>query len=273
MKDKLEAVPNANGIERKKDQHPSRVKEPESIIGWWLIGGVVFVGAAILTCVAVKYRHLEAFPAWVSFLSTSILSLLLLAVVIAQAYIYHLQRKALSGQLDAMQESVEIARKAFYVGEAPYFDTSKIRFYWAKGKPYSASGDRTITGRAQIVITFMNGGRTPAWHFSALPHLELGESSQEQKKWIRMKIRPWGDCPEAENTFYPSGAEKCIAYETLDELSPSEMKTINAQKQMLFLIIDIGYTDINNDRTTRQLLRCFNPVTQAFGDCGAGQDP
>jgi len=170
----------------------------------------------------------------------------------------------------AAEKSAEIAREAFYVGEAPYFGTSKIVFRWAKGPVRTAEGDEVETRRPELIITFMNGGKTPAWHFFVVPHLELGEFSEVDKKWNSLKVVHDNECPDAENTFYPSGSQKCIKYRAWDEFSSAEIEAINSRTQTLILIIDLFYTDMRNDRKNYTFLRCFNPITGRFGDCGAG---
>jgi len=78
------------------------------------------------------------------------------------------------------------------------------------------------------------------------------------------------ECPDAENTFYPFGAEKCIKYEGRDEFGGAEIEAIRSQTTSLFLIVEIGYTDMRNIRQTRTLYRRFNPLTDRFGDYLAG---
>jgi len=172
----------------------------------------------------------------------------------------------------AGEQSVVVAREAFYVGEAPYFGTSKIEFRWARNGPRTPAGALTVTRQPELIIAFMNGGKTPAWHFSAIPHLELGEFGEVERKWITLNVIHDNECPDAENTFYPSGTERRIKYQGRGEFSPTEIEAINARTQTLFLIIDIGYTDMRDDRKTRSFLRCFNPTTRGFGDCGGRQD-
>jgi hypothetical protein len=136
-------MPNTDSVERKEDQHPSRIKKPQSI-GWWLIGLFIVSGAVVLTCVALRYRHHtpETFSPWISFLSANLLNLLLLAVVIAQAYIYRKQWEAMRDSLKetrkaaaqtervikAAESSAKTAKDSFYAGEAPYFGVRRIWF-------------------------------------------------------------------------------------------------------------------------------------------------
>jgi hypothetical protein len=203
-----------------------------------------------------------------------------------QADAFEAQVDVMSGQLEAMrrqqdqneraiqaaQDNTAITREAFYVGEAPYFGTSNIVFRWARGPARNARGEEIATRIPELIITFMNGGKTPAWHFSAIPHLELGESRQVEIKWITLNVIHDNECPDAESTFYPSGTERRIKYQGRGEFSSSEIEAINTRTQTLFLIIDIGYTDMRDDRKTRWFLRCFNPITRGFGDCGGRQD-
>ncbi len=115
----------------------------------------------------------------------------------------------------------------------------------------------------------MNGGKTPAWHLSVVPHLTVGDSP-EKGTWLTLNAVHDRECPDAENTFYPFGAEKCIKYEGRDEFGGAEIEAIRSQTTSLFLIVEIGYTDMRNIRQTRTLYRRFNPLTDRFGDYLAG---
>src|SRR6185369_693812 len=230
-----------------------------------------------------------------TFIIGSALNLAVFLAIIIQAYIYWGQRNLMHKQWKAMQDSLEVtreivaqnrlamiaaeqsaavAKEAFYVGEPPYFGTSKIEFRWATTivKNTGTGPVQRVTGQPELIITFMNGGKTPAWHFSALPHLELGEAGQVDRGWITLNAVHGNECPDAENTFYPSGSQKCIKYRGRGEFSSGQIEAINARTQTLFLIIDLGYTDMRNDRQTRNWIRCLNPTTGRFGDCGAIQD-
>jgi hypothetical protein len=269
MKDKLQAVPNANGIERKDDKNPSWIKKPE-VIGWSMFGIFIISCATILVFVALRYRYHtpETFPPWVSFLSASILSLLLLAVVIAQAYIYHLQRKAMLGQLDAMQdsltetrnlvaqneravtaaeESARTAREAFHIGEAPYFGITKMTF-----------AEFEEGARPRLFITFLNGGKTPAWHFHATPELVLGDSKYPLTDGERFKCKT--ELAELVSTFFPTGAERTIEYQTKFELTWERLNRINDKKVILFVIVKARYMDIRKVWHPRTFRCVWNPL-------------
>lgn len=278
-------MPQSDNIERKKDEQITNINKAPNV-GLWLIGSSAVIGASILTAVALGFA--ESVPAWVSFLTGSLLNLLLLVVVVVQAYIYGQQRQVMHDQWEAMQnsldetrklvsqnermvkaaeESAKIAREAFYVGEAPYFGITEIILSWIGGVP---DVNTLVSSRPELVITFMNGGKTPAWHFSVLPHMRLGDLPNEGR-YIGLDAVHDHQCPDAENTFYPSGIKKCIKYRGRDEISPKEFEAIFSQRQRLFLVIDIGYTDMRNIRETRTLLRRFNPITRRFGDATIGE--
>lgn len=207
-----------------------------------------------------------------------------------QADAFEAQVDVMNGQLEAMrrqqdqneraiktaEDGVAVSREAFYIGEAPYFGATKIVFRWATTMTNTGTGAvQHETGQPELIITFMNGGKTPAWHFLCTPHLELRERAGEEGKWVPLNAVHDGECPDAENSFYPSGAQKCIKYRgrgEFGEFSPREIEAINARTQTLFLIIELGYTDMRDDRQTRNWIRCLNPTTGRFGDCGASQD-
>jgi len=200
-----------------------------------------------------------------------------------QAESFEAQVEVMNGQLEAMRRQQDQNERAIKAaedgvavsreGEAPYFGATKIVFRWVTTavKNTGTGPVHRVTGQPELVITFMNGGKTPAWHFSALPHLELGEFGQVDRGRIGLNPVHGNECPDAENTFYPSGSQKCIKYRGRGEFSPTEIEAIKAGTQTLFLIVDLGYTDMRDDRKTRNWIRCLNPTTGRFGDCGAKQ--
>ena len=176
MKNKPETVPNPESVKRKDDKHPSRIKKPPSI-GWWLIGLLVLLGAALLAGAAVKYRTLEAFPPWVSFLSENLLNLLLLAVVIAQAYIYHKQREAMLEQRDAMNQQLSaMQRQVEIMGIAvePRLRIANVR-----------AADFGVGGLPVFIVTLVNEGATEARDVEIM--LELAEGDAPSVFWTHQQ--------------------------------------------------------------------------------------
>ena len=67
-----------------------------------------------------------------------------------------------------LKESAKIAREAFHVGEAPYF-----------GIPVIAEADFEPGYCPRVVIAFLNGGKTPAWHVHSNPELIVGNMTED----------------------------------------------------------------------------------------------
>jgi hypothetical protein len=125
-------MPQSDNIERKKNQQISWIKKPQSI-GWLLTSLFIIVGTGILTAIALRYRQQDVFPAWISFLSGSILNLLLFTVVVIQAYIYRRQWEIMHRQVQIMGIAVEprlrianVRATNFAVGGLPVFIVSLI---------------------------------------------------------------------------------------------------------------------------------------------------
>ncbi len=87
-----------------------------------------------------------------------------LLVIIVQSLIIQKQWKAMQDALGqserqarAAELSADTASDAFRIGEAPYFGITQIR--WV---------DVGSASEARLEIHFLNGGRTPAWHFHSI---------------------------------------------------------------------------------------------------------
>lgn len=198
------------------------------------------------------------------FFTTNALSVLVLDVIVVQAYIYSKQWDVMERQVRVAERNVKIAENAFYIGEAPYFGIANITYYWG---PTNAQAGTKGGARPKVWITFLNGGKTPAWHFSAAPKLVSGDIPETGESFSLNAVRSRHS--EVENAFYPSGTEKTIEYETGPILSGDAINAFLNGKSRLFLIIGIRYRDRGDVQTCRVLYRVFDPTLQEFCDYDA----
>lgn len=139
------------------------------------------------------------------------IAVLLFVVVVWQAYISNQQRKEMREQ----REAVETTERA-YIGIANM-------------ELLVGSNDEPT-----LLITWINGGKTPAWRFRCIPALNIGEKP-EPKPFLTDD-----DFSDIRNSFIPAGAERPISYtdlgvtiskEVLDELRGSATKRLYAVMQ------------------------------------------
>jgi hypothetical protein len=158
----------SDGIKKrnnKKDKHPRKIKLPRIVGGWAFVMFVLFVlvGSAVLTWTALKYRSVEVFPPWISFLSQSLLSFVLISVVILQAYIYQQQREYMRRQVEIMGMSIE-----------PRLRVTGVR-----------AADFGVGGLPVFVVTLVNEGATEARNVEI--RLELQKGDEPLIFWTRQQ--------------------------------------------------------------------------------------
>jgi len=229
-----------------------------------LLGGLAFIAWYFVN------EHSER----IKFMTVNALSLLILVVIAIQAYIYRKEWRVMEGQWQAMQESlkhaeravevsernaaaaeksVELAKETLYVGEAPYFGITNIEII-----------NLAVGYCPQIKITFMNGGKTPAWNFYALAFIFVGYRPDVggEKFTIQPQLGNLGD------TFIPSGKEKTIHYVRTDFRLTQEQETAmrGDSPQRFFVIGTAHYRNMKGDKLWYEFCGIYYPSTGKFGD-------
>ena len=141
-------MPQSDNIERQSDKQPNRIEKPHRIILWFLVLCGAIGTVAFLIVIALRYRKSETVPAWVTFLTASILNLLLLTVVVVQAYIYRKQLDTMGKQYDSMKKQLD----TMMYGQRAYLTVSSIDF--------KSEGEAMATAKFELKVE--NSGNTPA---------------------------------------------------------------------------------------------------------------
>lgn len=150
------------------------------------------------------------------------------------------------GQLIMMQRQ----EQAQHAGEAPYFGIL--------GTPDIKGIEPGRTPKVSII--FMNGGRTPAWHFNAIACLVLGDSPKSPDHWFIS--------PTSMGTFYHREAHKSVDFTETDlSFSEKQVADINNGATSLFLIVTITYKDIRDQLCpSRTFIFCYDRKRKYFAD-------
>jgi hypothetical protein len=166
------------------------------------------------------------------------------------------QAVASQASVKATEESVEVARKAFYVGERAYFGIKEMKI--------GLIGERV---KPVITITYLNGGRTPAWHFEAwFVGLSIGKHPSKQGIWTIQE-----HVSDISNSFVPAGKEITIVYAKNDRLfTKEEVDTIKSSSLRLFLVGTAHYTDISGEKQEFHFCGVYDRESGKFGDYYAG---
>ena len=216
---------------------------PYILVAVLILSGVVFW----LSCVFAK--ETERY----TFVTQSILNILIFAGILTQALIYR-------RQWDAMQEGLALTERAAKATEnsvaavreanAPYFGIRRVSLL-----------DFQTGYKLRVSVSFMNGGRTPAWHFTAVTTLIFGNDVDDGERFsstLRGKI---------DTTFIPTGEETTIEYQSEFTLTQERLKAITNHDATLFVVIKTNYFDMRNvEHPSRTFERIFDPDTGRLGD-------
>jgi hypothetical protein len=153
---------------------------------------------------------------------------------------------------EAAEQSAKTAREAFYLGEHAYFGIAQITV-----------GDLVAGRYPRVVITFINGGKTPAWHFNAwFVGLSLSHSPSDEGIWTITAV-PY----DIGNSFFPSGADKSITYDQADHvITQEEVDAINKQVLRLFVLGSAHYVDMGGERQAFNYCAVYDPKTRKCSD-------
>jgi hypothetical protein len=195
-------------------------------------------------------------------------------VNVGQINYWTAQQTAMQGQLDAIkeqaalmresiaqneravgaaEESAKTAQEALDIEEAPYF-----------GIVNCAHQGIVVGQRPKFEITFMNGGRTPAWNFYAIAQVFVGHSPEltAEKFSIQPELGNWGD------TFVPPGKEKTICLSKTDfQLTEEQDKAMRTYPpQRLFIQGTAHYRNSKGKQLWTEFCGVYYPSTDKFGD-------
>jgi len=153
----------------------------------------------------------------------------------------------------AAEESAKTAQRALEIDEAPYFGITKIEI------------EELAAGHCpKIRITFMNGGKTPAWNFHAIAGVFVGYRPDLVSEILTIE-------PELGNlgdTFVPSGQEKTIHYvKTNFRFTEEHVKAMNDDHPQRFFVQGTAhYRNMRGKKMWTEFCGVYYPSTGKFGD-------
>jgi hypothetical protein len=149
----------------------------------------------------------------------------------------------------AAEDDAKTAREALYVGDAPYFGVTGIVFT-----------DLDLDRYPGVDISFMNGGRTPAWHFHATPTLIFGNNPESRERWD-MQTK----AASPANNFYPTGDQKTLEYKQIGfAYTADHRRAITERTAYLFVQVTLSYQDRRKDRHIRTFRFTWDDATGQF---------
>jgi hypothetical protein len=170
------------------------------------------------------------------------------------------QSEAMKSQADAAliaakaaEESARIAQHSFHTSERPHFGITGIDMAFEVGRAFSVS------------IVFMNGGKTPAWHFNGTPWITLGHIGAEtmEGKWsVRHQV---GDL---HNSFWPAGIKRGINYGETEFKVTQEIydKVVVSKTVRLYVRGTARWVDSRGEHQHWDFWAVYYPSSKRFGD-------
>jgi hypothetical protein len=209
----------------------------------------------------------------ITFIVGSAINLLIFLSIVAQACIYWGQRNIMKEQWEAMRSaliqnskmitqneramkaaeaSALTAERAFHSSERPHFGITKIKMHFA-------ANDHPL-----IDIEFMNGGKTPAWNFYALPVLTFGWIGLETRDEWQLTTNP----AALSNSFIPAGAQKTMRYQSIEfKVTQERFREVVVDKKIrLFVMGTAHWRDSLGDRQWWNFYTVYYPELSDFGN-------
>ncbi|MDQ3819794.1 MAG: hypothetical protein M3362_19265 [Acidobacteriota bacterium] len=194
----------------------------------------------------------------VKFFTVNALSILVLAVILVQAYIYRRQWEAMQGQLDAMKdqaatmrEQVELATKqveAINISERAYIGIETVGL-----------SNLEVGKVPRIVMIIKNAGRTPAKKVKAPGRINIELAGKRPQEEIT-KSRYIGD-----GTLAANAIRHCV-YEFIGICDENMLYQITSRNWMVFFQGAIWYEDVWGNEWNESFFLEWDNSQQAFLD-------
>jgi hypothetical protein len=112
--------------------------------------------------------------------------------------------------------------------------------------------------RAHVAVCFLNGGRTPVWHFQAPAALKLGVEPPGEETDPPPRFEP------QEEGFLPAGAGTTMRYKFPDETTERRILRIAHGERQIFLWGTAYFEDCWGERRTFPFKMIYNPDDGRF---------
>jgi|GEM_PF-4614752 len=146
----------------------------------------------------------------------------------------------------AAERNADIALETFYIGESAYFGITGMKI------------DNVQRGQTpRVIVSFINGGRTPAWHFVAEVGLTVGQEPRDDSTW------QFTYPPHISNSFFAAGTEKQLTFNHIDlVLSQEQLNAIFKDHTLrLFVFGSVRYIDVKRKRGDFTFCTVLDPPT------------
>jgi hypothetical protein len=218
-----------------------------------IVAGCILVLALLFLSIYLPYLTER-----VKFFTVNLLSLLVLAAIAVQAYIYRKQWEVMQGQLGVMRETIAENRRNFYVIERAYVSISHIQFT-----------DNPETEQMRTIqIEIINGGRTPAWDVRMRVRVSVEDPTSDKSRPY-VKTADHVETRSIPRVLLPSKTEPVIIKPdiTVSESMSLEVMDLSG----IFVRGEIYFTDISEKEQALPFCFVWKPKTPFFENCKRGE--
>jgi len=226
--------PNKEKSSHHNSNHSTKSQHQITPVGWWITIGAIAI-FSVLVLFAIFHPNMAE---RIKFVSANTLNLLILVAIVIQAYIYRRQWEAMERQVKVAERSIQLANDTFDVGEAPYFGITEMSLM-----------DFNPGQWPRLIITFVNGGKTPAWNFDVKSEVVFGDNPQEGERF-QCKL-----CGRIDNRFAIPHIPITIEYQGTVEAVQERIELLFKKKVKLFVISTISYRDRGDKRYCKSFVR------------------
>ena len=187
----------------------------------------------------------------VQYVTGNLINVLIILAVLLQVVIYFTMATQNERLIKASEASANVAREAFHVGEAPYFGI-------AKTAPAGVEGEAGI----YFQVTFVNGGKTPAWHFHSKVRAVVGNTIDDGLTYDLE-----ADWYDLENTFFQTNDSRTFGYKhPLFRYSPELDKRLKNKDVQIFVVIKVHYSDFRKVWHSHDFRLVWDPTGRNLRD-------
>jgi hypothetical protein len=159
------------------------------------------------------------------------------------------QAEASQASAQAAIESVAATKEAFYIGQRAYVGVRRMTV------------SNLVAGQyVTLTITWINGGKTPAWRFRSIPKLVLDEQPPQKSgfSWLE------DDFSNISVSLIPAGEERTVKYETTLLLTREMVAAIEGGGKRLYASAEGSYTDIKGIERPFRIWALYDVYSEGF---------
>lgn len=221
--------------------------------GMWFI---ITAGILLLSIVVVVGTFwVNEYSERIRFVAINTMSVVGMALIALQVYIYRKQWDVMERQLKATEKAADAA----YVGQRAYVGIADLTMSSAG---MSANAQLIVGVVPTLHVTWHNGGNTPARNFRAIPYLVFGDKPERKGFFID------DDDSDISGSFLPAGKDVTVQYPQQETGFPpvtqQMLNDLNSGKKRLYVMVIGVYIDYADKSRWFETGAIYKPYDGSF---------